>query len=352
MHTRAAWNDYFTGSPTLLQSKEYVINQTLSDEGVYILNCLFKFTTSTNNGGALSCTSVVYMLIESSSFFSCTTSGNRGGAIHFSYVESQCVLYAVCAFGCYSTYTDYTSHQFSYIQVKSNTSNKNYINYSSISQCVNENPKSRYTFCHDFGKVCFSSINSSLNKCGFYSGVCLCPSKDSSSITSSMLYSTFADNTTYNYTCIWFNMGGANYEIKYCNIIRNTQVSSSYGTIYPHGNLIIEDSCILENNATVIFYLSSPTYTITISNCTVDKTTNNGNMTIQNTATKSFIHALNHMSTRNCASEYDSAGYLTAIPANKLFCYTFKMNQCQVRISDFFSLNWVFMFAFIHTNSY
>jgi predicted nucleic acid binding AN1-type Zn finger protein len=102
---------------------------------------------------------------------------------------------------------------------------------------------------------------------------------------------------------------------KSCNILRNTQVSSSEGTIKSDGNLMIEDSCILGNTATNIFYAySSYIITLSLSNCTVDKTSNNGYLTTQNTVTKSFILGLNNMSTQNCHSEYDSAGDLTAVP--------------------------------------
>ena len=77
------------------------------------------------------------------------------------------------------------------------------------------------------------------------------------------------------------------------------------------------------------------------------------NVVTQNTVTKSFIHGLNHISTQNCHAQYDSAGTLTAIPyvshtTKKVIYYTF--NHCQARISDFFSLNWVFMVTFIYKN--
>ena len=128
--------------------------------------------------------------------------------------------------------------------------------------------------------------------------------------------------------------------------------SSSEGIICSNGILNIEDSCILENKATNIFYTFN-SYTITLSNCTVDKTTNNGYLTIKNTVTKSFILGLNHISTRNCFAEYDSAGTLTAIPfvsqtTKKLFCYTY--NPYQGSNNFLFSLHWVFLFTFIHPN--
>jgi hypothetical protein len=100
--------------------------------------------------------------------------------------------------------------------------------------------------------------------------------------------------------------------MKSCNILRNTQGTlGTEGTIATWGNLMIEDSCILENIADCIFFQGS-SYTITISNCTVDSTSNNGYLTTQNTVTKSFILALNHISTQNCHSEYDSAEVLAA----------------------------------------
>jgi hypothetical protein len=221
---------------------------------------------------------------------------------------------------------------------------------------VNENSNSYKTLRHGHGKICCQSTNVSMNKCGYRSGIYCWSYGDSNSVTCSLLYSTFADNNAIGYTCIRFNNGNAKHQIKCCNIIRNTQGSlSSWGTFYLSGNLImIEDSCILENTANTIFYGSS-SCTYTLSNCTVDKTTCNQNLITQNTVTKSFILALHHLSTRNCHSEYDSAGTLTAIPhvshpTTKLFCHTCEICHHQARISDFFSLSWVLMVTFIHPN--
>ena len=115
---------------------------------------------------------------------------------------------------------------------------------------------------------------------------------------------------------------------------------------------MINDSCILENNANCIFYASC--YTITLSNCTIDKTTSAGSFNIQNTVTKSFIHALNHMSTRNCHSEYDAAGYLAPViqtpsPSKKQkhLCTCGNLFY-QYQTNHFVSLLCVFLFHFIH----
>jgi predicted outer membrane repeat protein len=320
------WNDYFTGSPTLIQTKEYKTTQTLSGTSVYVSNCLFSSITSTSYGGALYCTSVTYLLIESSTFFSCNTSSSKGGAIYFSNSAGQCVLYSVCGYDCCTTYNGYSEGQFSRIYVNDGASSKNCVNYSSITRCVNDNSNSWYILYPTYGKIYFPSVNISMNKCGYRSAIYCIPTTDSNSIACSLSYSSFVDNNATGYTCIRFDRENTKFEIKSCNILRNTQISlNTEGTIYTRGNLVINDSCILENKANSVFSVQS-THTITISNCTVDSTSNNGYLTIQNTVTKSFIHALNHMSTQNCHSGYDSVGTLFPIiqhtSRKQMDCYT------------------------------
>jgi hypothetical protein len=327
VHTRTAWGDYFAGTP--LQPKEYGTRQTPSDTNVYVSDCLFNSVTSTSHGGALCCTSVKYLLVESSSFFTCKTNTQYGGGIYFSNSDGQCALHYICGNDCFSTYTSTFSYgQFAYINVNNSVSSKNYVDYSSIAHCVNEIETSCRTLSHMKGKVCCSSINISLNKCGFRPGTFCEPSSDPNSVVCSLSYSSFANNNSTGQTCIMLLTVGAKHEIKSCNIIRNTQVYLNIeGTIYTRGNLTIYDSCLLENKANYIFYAESSSYTMTLSNCTVDLTSNNGFLTIQNTVTRSFILALNHVSTRNCHAGYDSVGTLTPIiePSKRqMRCFTYE----------------------------
>jgi hypothetical protein len=354
-----SWNEYFSGTAATTLSGKYSSRQNPTVSSVHVLNCLFDSFTSGSTGGALYCTSATSFLVEFSSFFSCKTSSSQGGAIYFENSGAQSVLYGVCGYDCCSTYTSGSSnYQFAYISVNDGISNKNNFNYSSISRCVNVNSNSYFTLRLFNGKICCPSVNLSMSKCQYYSGITFNPFKDSSSFTSSLLYSTFADNNAFGHICIFFDRTGSKYEMKYCNIIRNTQGSSTNGIIHVWGDSMITDSCILENIATNIFWAYS-SYTITLSNCTVDKIANNGYLSTQNTVTKSFILGLNHMSTGDCFAEYDSVGYLTAIPyvssstkKDSCYCCTNKINYYQARISDFFSLNWVFMFTFIHPNPF
>jgi hypothetical protein len=353
MRSRIAWIDFYDSQkPTPIDKQTYTSKLSVSSVSVHVSNCLFKSIASTGSGGALSCSdSVQYFLVESSSFFTCTANSGYGGAIYFSNtMNGQSVLHEVCGNDCCSTTANC---QFVYTYVKDTSSSKNYANYSSIARCVNDNVNSWSTFYINYGKNCCPSVNVSMNKCGFGSGVYCYPYPDSNYVTCSFTYSSFADNNATLNNCIYFDRNNAQYEIKYCNIIRNIENSGNGGTIRVDGNMLIEGSCILENRASYNFRADSTSYTLTLSNCTVDKTTSYQKLVMQNTITKSFILGLNHMSTQNCNVGYDSVGYLTAVPyvsqpTKKISCYTHNGNNDRIRIGDFFSLNCVFMVTFIH----
>jgi hypothetical protein len=258
MRSRTEWSDFFPSTTrTNLYSQTYESRQTPSNTGVYVSNCLFRsFTSSSGNGGALYCyDSVTYFLVEKTSFFSCKTSSGGGGAIYFYNTgSSQSVLHKVCGYDCCSTYTGAPYYQFAYIYLNNVASNKNYVSYSSFTGCMNELSSAWHLFYIRHGEIRFPSFNSSINKC-YGQTLCVFPTIDSNYVTCFFTYSSFADNIATHYNYFWLNMGGANHEIKSCNILRNTQVSlSSGGTIYTSGNLMVYDSCILENKADYIFY--------------------------------------------------------------------------------------------------
>jgi hypothetical protein len=354
IRVRTAWDDHFYGSSPsqTFATTKYTTVQSTSSTNVFVSNCLFIGCTSTSNGGALSCSgSVQRLLIESSSFFSCSTGSQYGGAVYFSNTNNgECVLYKVCGNDCISTYTSSSNGQFAYVYVQNTVSNKNYISYSSISRCVNHNTNPRGTIYLYYGKIYLPSVNISMNKCQYYSFIYCFPFADSNYVTFLLSYSTVTDNIASGHTCIYQEKNAAKGEIKYCNILRNLQgTPNSVATIRLDGNSIISDSCILMNNATYTFFAHS-SYITTVSNCTIDSTTHQNSVIFTNTATKSFIHALNHISTKNCAAEYDSVGTLTVIASPKKNIVIYTCN-CQPGISDLISLIYLFMFTFIHSDS-
>jgi hypothetical protein len=337
LNVRTVWNDYFPSASTInLNSETYNSRQNPSNTGVYVSNCLFTSFTSSNHDGALYCTST-YLLVESTSFFSCKTSSGNAGAIYFSNGNGQCVLYGICGYDC-TTSNSYNSH-FAYIYVYNSVSSKNYVNYSSISR--SENLNAWYTLQLYYGNIRCPSVNMSMNK--YYGRSIYCyPYPDSYSVTCSLTYSSFVDNYAAQYTCVFLWQNPVYFEIRSCNIIRNTQASlGSEGTIATCGNLFVDDSCILENKATYTLYQGSSNYRIFISNNTIDSTSNNGYLVIRNTASKSFILALNHMSTRNCHSEYDIAGTLTAFIHSPSLKNQKLYFSCECLFSQFSQLSFV-----------
>jgi hypothetical protein len=345
MNFFTAWSDFYNSQqPTPINKQKYTSKLSLSDASVYVSNCLFESITSTGNGGALFCsTSVTCLLVESSSFFTCKTSG-YGGAIYFSNSnDGQSVLHEVCGNDCWTTGN--SGGPFAYTRVKNDAVSKNYINYSSITRCVNEGSGTWFITEINNGKVCCLSVNSTMNRIAYRSGFYCFPFNDPNSVTGSLLYSSITDNNATLHGCVRFERASNN-EIKYCNILRNTQLSlNEQGTIVTDYNLKIDGSCILDNVANYIFYVHYSSYKITLSNCTVDKTSNNGYLTIQSTVTKSFILALNHMSTQNCHAGYYSAGCPTPITQ---LCYTCKNYFLQPRLRDVVSLTSLLIFNFIH----
>jgi hypothetical protein len=104
LYSKTAWNDYFPGSYTNFNSQTYTSRQTPSYTGVYVSNCLFGPITSSSDGGTLYCdSSVQYLLVESSSFFSCKSSGGAGVILFNSQNNGQSVFYAVCGYDCCCT---------------------------------------------------------------------------------------------------------------------------------------------------------------------------------------------------------------------------------------------------------
>jgi hypothetical protein len=299
-------------------------------------------------------TSISCLLVESTSFFSCKTSGGGAGALFFENTNNgQCILYKVCGYDCCTTDSNYP--HFIQTNVKNDILSKNYFNYSSISRCVNENAWTTLYLIN--GIILCPSVNISNNKNRGNSALC-CPSSYSNTVTCSVSYSSIADNIASDNTCLILCTTGAEHEVKSCNILRNTQSSLNvYGTIATQGNLKIMDSCILENKANNIFFQRYSSYRITLLNCTVDSTSNNGYLIIENIVTKSFILALNHMSTQNCHSGYDAAEYLTPIiqtlsssKVQKYWC-TCQKYRLKLRDEDVVSLISILIFNFIHLDA-
>ena len=217
-----------------------------------------------------------------------------GGAIYF-YDISSCVLSKVCGYKCNTT--NGNSCQFDYVYAN----DINNIYDSSIAYSSNSN-NAWHTLGHERGRIIACSVNVSNNICSACPGIsCWSPSSGSSGDPSCLIsFSTFTNNTChYDYICLY--LSNDNYmEIVRCNVIRNEQKSTDYGTIYSYyGNLNIKYSCIIENSANRDFYADSGT--ITVTNCTCDNSAQTcGTVTFTNTPDSTFMNDLVHIQLSDC----------------------------------------------------
>jgi hypothetical protein len=289
---------------------------TPNANNVYVYDCFFHDISYSSNDGAICCDSNVYkLLVEQSSFFSCKISSGRGGGIYFKNSGNyECVMSKICAFGC-----SCSNHgQFAYINLGSNVNYKNHFNDSTIAHSLNDG-KSPWDSIYYYSDTIFiPSDNFTNNECYTNPAFCCHTSRSSTLELCIVSYCSIVNNTANGgYSCIRFYSSGSTHRIDTCNIISNKQTATTHGTIKAFSNILIEDSCILGNNEeNSVFYTYSSSYTITVSNCTVDNNrfTGAGSVIFTKTAKSSFIHALSHIVTRSCDSNFDSYGTLTAKP--------------------------------------
>jgi hypothetical protein len=351
-------------SPKEYKGPQYTQTITTNENYVYVHDCVFSYCSSSSNGGALNCGSSVYkLLVEQTTFISCSTSSSSGGGIYFySTTNGECVLNKICAFNCSST----GNGQFTYIYTKNDVSYKNYVNDTSTTYSVKKSGSAQTALAHYYGIILCPSVNISHHECYRYPALISCPTLSSISDTSIISYCSIVNNTANGgHGCISLETSSSTHCVESCNIIKNKQtVYSSYEiTLWTNTNILIKDSCILGNNEGYgVFYASGSSAKITLSNCTIDddiisKTRYSGSVTFTKTIERSFIHALSHISTQKCDSYFDSYGTLTANPdippqntKDRCFgCFT-PHNIKKAMIDPFRSIEFIFLLTILPSN--
>jgi hypothetical protein len=300
-----SWTDYYSGSGTEYSQRTGRLDSFSGT--AYIKNCFFNGISTSGTGGSIcySSSSSLLMLIESSTFINSQAS-SHGGAVYF--CNGQFVMSKVCGYGCRSTSA---SCQFDYVQVTNSAGNKNEIHDSAI--CRTNQPSYYYETLHHYGKIVVKQTNFSSNSCYSVATIYSNPTSNGNSASSSISYSSFANNVVQNGNCIYLESSNLQ-EIDSCNFISNTYPSSNRDLIFVCGSLNLRGSCLLNNSATYIIY-NYGGKTITVTNCTIDSTNKYyGSMVIDSTPKTSFINKISHIETALCYAKYDSFGSLTVVP--------------------------------------
>jgi predicted outer membrane repeat protein len=342
-------------------------HQTLAPTAsyVYVNDCVFSYCSSTTHGGAIYCSSSVYkLLVEQSTIISCRTSNQRGGGISFYNTESraECVFSKVCGFNCSSTNSGSSWGQFAdtYLN-RDDANNKNQARDCSISHTSNEGTTPHYALCLEYGNILCTSVNLTNNECVHYSALACWSVVSSTSDTCYISYNSIVNNTANGgYSCILLGGYGSSQFINTCNILNNKQTSSNYGIIYSNANVFIKDSCIIGNNeGKCVFFISSTSYKITISNSTLDddmftSVRYSGNVIVNKTIKKMFINALSHIITYKCDSYFDSFGTLkvnTNAPSKSSRLLMSCINNYAV-IDPFRSIKFIFLLTMLPSDHY
>ena len=155
---------------------------------------------SSSNGGAvyIYTENVYYLLIERSTFISCSASYD-GGAIYS--IWGNNVLHNVCGNDCQSNNNE--GFALIYGSSSSSTYTKNYVIQSSVANCV---AKNYYTMVHYYGNILYKSVNLSDNNAEKQCSAIYCwpnQNDDNDVYGISISYSSFSNNTAGTYRYIY-----------------------------------------------------------------------------------------------------------------------------------------------------
>ena len=266
---------------------------------VYLCDCFFKdMIQATKNGGAImvDSSSVYKILVEKSTFHECIVgTGCSGGAIYINNIRDGVVFYQICVYMC-STGSLYNSNGFGqYCYIKAQNTAFSNVLQNSISHCYKPTSLSNFQVITIFdGIVEYKHTNSSNNN--VYHGAGL---THSAGISSQYLYNTISFNIARLSAILYLDGGITN--ILFCNLINNSQLSSSDGIIrigyrYTNSNITFSQCTIYYNTKSLLLYRYSGV--ITFINCNVDDNSASATFTLVN----SIFNTLNniHYSTYYC----------------------------------------------------
>lgn len=291
------WNDFYSDpvSPSnSLQKTEYKETKNAASGSQYVFQCFFV-DCSSSMGGDILATSETKLLIEETTFSSCQATSGKGGGLYFD-TTGSCILSKVCSFKCKSS----SYGQFCYVKFPDTIGYNNTMKDCSIS-CTDNPSKSSETRLY-YGTILVSSINSSFNKCDCWSGFCVYPASSSSYSDCVLSFSCFSNNNMNGYMCVAFYGSSSKGEMRKCNVIKNSQTSSSYGAVHTSGFLNVRESCVIENSIPYAFSIVTSNQ-INVYDSVFDKS-NSGKVTIENNAATSFLTLLMFIKTGDCDAEF------------------------------------------------
>jgi len=235
----------------------------VSNDCLVIENCFFKDLSHSGSGGAVFVDRTSAEVVAKNSVVSnCCSTAAWGGGFFLNVLSSR-VSYC-CAFWCFTpnpTNVYLNLGQFYYSMVQTNENNS--LNFVSILRCapIMDGKNKGSPFCLQYGIHTCKSVNSSQNLNGIRSGAFFYDCS-SSWVSHTNLC---CNNASYRETIVFIN---GNNDVKYTNIINNTQADDSAGIVRNFQNpYTLLSFCNLINNHFYLF--SGENGKLIVKNCAI-----------------------------------------------------------------------------------
>ena len=334
-----SWESFYeTQNPSLYIYTDKKAQQELSGNTVYVYMSFFtSFSVSVSGGCILVENDKEGNVLIEESYFTGITSSTYG--IAFRILPRNVVFNKICGNNCETTKTG-DSDIFDYIHVYDSFDSLNQVNLSSYASIKAKGDMSE-SLTRNYGQIIFESTNISFNECKEISALYSYPSYRSGEISSLVSHCSFSNNSAHTTSSlIRFVMQNddAKNKIEACNIINNKQKTNDKGLISSESELIINDTCILNNDATLIVSVYN-SYSMTIMNSYSDHPSyKTGIVAFETWAEDIFINAIVMFNTGKCIASFDSFGSITAkIDSEKkrrTFCYKSAVNYKKCGVSS------------------
>ena len=284
---RKTWDMFYKSeTPDEIQSIENTKQQTPDQNSIFIARSYFTGKiTSQQFGFVYVNNSNADVLVETSSFIEITSS-NWAVALYFK--VKNAVYYKICGFDAKTTSTG--TEIFDHTEVGDNINNKNIVLLSSFGYI--KSPSGSKATSHHYGQELVKYANTSHNECAGCSAIQSVASKENKRISALFSYSSFVNNSaTSNDYCIYIRPSyeESKYLIQSCNIISNKQNTNTYGLVSSSCELTIDNSCIMNNNATLVVAVYN-NYKMTLINTFIDEDSSVSGDIINNFNATSYIN--------------------------------------------------------------
>lgn len=267
------WKEFYGDVAKETTTTSSIVERPSLSGNMYVVDCKFEGQTAGCIRFTVTSDSVC-VLIETSSFKSCSSGTKQGSSIYFVGDKGQIISNRVC--GTQNSLSNTANGVFSYTYAGKSSSKKNHLIFSSVSKCGIDINTGWSPLYHTRGQISIQNSNISDNKSASYSAyVCQC-----SYGYFCIEFCSFRNNyNSNNYLTYHNNEGNIEKEniIKMCNFIGNP--SCVQAVLYSQSSILLDSCSIIDNIASNTFYINSGT--TTVSNSYLKDKSKTGNGAIQ-----------------------------------------------------------------------